>query len=312
LLNTEKYPQLVRLHNAIRQKDPFQSKHLSRLWQGKDETYFNEAEAILGTFVEYMTSVATDYEYLVTSYLDMCKSILTEQIRFKRTGDYRYNEMNTVIKEVYSNAEFMKRYMIGVAISEAIWENHFVMYNFYKHSISEGVHPPTYLEIGVGHGLFLLHALRQEGLTEVVGVDISETSIALTKGLLEFSGVDFGNLRLIHEEVMATKFSSQGNFGFITMGEVLEHVEQPLNLLTRIKELLHLKGRAYISTCTNAPVVDHIYLFRNVEEIRSMISAAGLSIKEETIIANDGTPETMWEKESANLSYAAIVKVRGA
>jgi 2-polyprenyl-3-methyl-5-hydroxy-6-metoxy-1,4-benzoquinol methylase len=61
-------------------------------------------------------------------------------------------------------------------------------------------------------------------------------------------------------------------FDFITMGEVLEHVEQPQKLLIRLKELLVPGGRAFVSTCANCPAIDHVHQFDNIGQIRKMIS----------------------------------------
>ena len=62
------------------------------------------------------------------------------------------------------------------------------------------------------------------------------------------------------------------------MGEVLEHVEKPLEMLEKIYELISEKGKAFITTVINAPTLDHIYLFRNIEEVLEIAKSAGFKV----------------------------------
>lgn len=39
-------------------------------------------------------------------------------------------------------------------------------------------------------------------------------------------------------------------------------------------------GKAYVSTVINAPAVDHIYLFRSIEDVLSLVYESGLSVAE--------------------------------
>src|SRR5207247_2892653 len=130
----------------------------------------------------------------------------------------------------------------------------------------------NYLEIGAGHGLYLSKALEiLDKETNFSVVDISHTSIELAKNFIDDSRVTY-NLANIFD------FKIDSLFDFITMGEVLEHVEDPLKLLSKLNDLLTPEGIAFITTPTNAPAIDHIYLFKNVEEIRTIIKLAGFDI----------------------------------
>jgi 2-polyprenyl-3-methyl-5-hydroxy-6-metoxy-1,4-benzoquinol methylase len=91
-------------------------------------------------------------------------------------------------------------------------------------------------------------------------------------------------------------------YDFITMGEVLEHVEDPVKLLSRLKDFLTDDGIAFITTPTNAPAIDHISLFESVQEIRTIIHKAGFDIvSERSFPSEDVTPE-----EADNLKIAIL------
>ena len=72
------------------------------------------------------------------------------------------------------------------------------------------------------------------------------------------------------------------------MGEVLEQVEVPQRFLQKITELSHQGTHIYVSTCINAPEIDHISLFSTVEQLRDMIAFAGLEIGDELVLPHSG------------------------
>jgi 2-polyprenyl-3-methyl-5-hydroxy-6-metoxy-1,4-benzoquinol methylase len=96
-------------------------------------------------------------------------------------------------------------------------------------------------------------------------------------------------------------------YDFITLGEVLEHVEKPVALLKKIRSLLKPNGVLFLTTPANAPAIDHIYLFRNAEEIREVIYEGGFNIEKEiTKFVEDVSPE-MAEKLKITLMYGALL-----
>jgi len=89
-------------------------------------------------------------------------------------------------------------------------------------------------------------------------------------------------------------------YDFITIGEVLEHLEDPRAMLRRILELLAPDGRVFITTPANAPMIDHIYLFNNAGEIREMLRTCGFAIEVEASMFAEDKPAARGENaESA-------------
>jgi hypothetical protein len=62
------------------------------------------------------------------------------------------------------------------------------------------------------------------------------------------------------------------------MGEVLEHVEQPLAFLKKAQSLLSSDGVYYVTVPMNMAAIDHIYLFRELDDIFKLIKQAGLEV----------------------------------
>jgi 2-polyprenyl-3-methyl-5-hydroxy-6-metoxy-1,4-benzoquinol methylase len=304
-----KHHYLDLLYQEIAKKDLIHKKMLDSLWKKTTkDIYFEEANSYLELYINYLTNDGVSLEYIVDSYLNMCKSILIEQIKFKRTGRYSYDSFEETNEKVYSDKEFMKQYMIGVAVSQALWRNHYEMFKFFSEEIADIERPYGYLEIGVGHGSFLHKVIQNGKFEKLTVVDVSQASLELTQGLLMHAGFEICNIDFINQDIMTSDLVEGQKYDFITMGEVLEHVESPLELLEKIHDLLSTTGKAYISTCANAPVIDHIYLFNTIDEIRLLIEKSGLCIDKEIVIPNDNTSEENWVKDKANLSYACILK----
>ncbi len=149
---------------------------------------------------------------------------------------------------------------------------------------------------------FLLQNIIGQDATYTV-VDISSASLELTRRLVANPSVKYVLCDVF-------KFQPPQKFDFITIGEVLEHLEDPQAMLRHVAHLLTDDGTLFITTPTNAPAIDHIYLFNNADEIRQLINAAGYNIVSEfTRYAEDVTPEFA-EKHKVASHYGAILKIK--
>jgi hypothetical protein len=62
--------------------------------------------------------------------------------------------------------------------------------------------------------------------------------------------------------------------------EVLEHLEDPVKFLNVLRAALKPGGRAFITAALNAPHVDHIYLYRDPEQVLDQLRSAGFSLEQ--------------------------------
>jgi 2-polyprenyl-3-methyl-5-hydroxy-6-metoxy-1,4-benzoquinol methylase len=232
--------------------------------------------------------------------------LLREQIRFKKTGKYSAADQNIVKNEVYDNKDKMRSYIIGLLLSYLFWPNHYAIIKFYQECLRE-FNITNYLEIGAGHGLFTVETLKRFPNTDCFLVDISETSLGITKELLRAYDIDIKNITFVNEDFLNISKPSMG-YDFIVMGEVLEHVEDPMKFLNKAKLMLEENGVIFLSTCSNCPAVDHIYHFHCVGEIRQHIESAGLLILKENVTPLEQIPEADWEKDKVSINYSALVK----
>lgn len=293
----------------IKEKNKIHANNLESFWNTCNEPFKELAENYLSSYCSYLsTQFQVNIEFVTDSYLMFVQDTFIEQMNFKRYNKYRYSTLKEAEINVYDNKKYMFSYMIGQAISQFFWKNHKEMFEFFKSTI-EYVESMKYLEIGCGHGLYFLEAIKSHKFKTYKAVDISQTSIDMTLNILKhFFGNQPDNVLLENNDITSSNSEEEGIYDFITMGEVLEHVEEPKKLIQSVYKLLSKHGYAYISTCANCPIKDHIYLYSSINEIRMNLEECGFKIIKELIISNDNIPEQEWLSKKSNLSYAAILQ----
>ncbi len=292
----------------VYKKSPLQKKKLENYLASCDESFFNAAEKFAIDYIGYLESQNISVEYAVDAYLAMCGNMLKSQIYFMKTGKYPIDQQHKAFEDVYNNEKEMKSYMVGLAISQFLWSTHYEMFSFFKDTFKENDDViSSYLEIGPGHGLYLREAIKYlNNDVKIVAVDISQVSIKMTQSMMAyFYGDHFSKITYHNIDMLDLALSDK--YDFITMGEVLEHVNCPDKLLYKLKKLLTSEGKAFISTCVNAPAIDHVYHFKSIDEIRNMINSCGLLIKDEKVLPVENLPIKEIEEKQITINHCAIL-----
>ncbi len=92
------------------------------------------------------------------------------------------------------------------------------------------------LDIGCSNGQFLYHA-QKRGI-EVYGVEINKHAVSIARK---------NNLKVFHGKLKESHFP-KNFFDFVFLGDILEHVQYPRNLLKKCKRILKNNGLIVIST----------------------------------------------------------------
>ncbi len=243
---------------------------------------------------------------LTNAYLEMVDGVMGEQLYFFRNGRYRYSMLGEVESHVYADPSYMSRYVLGIAISLYLWPQHQEIKRFFQKALPSGM-GGVYLEVGPGHGMFFLRALESSGFARHIGIDISSASIASTRTLLESGAFGhFTNYELIHADFLSIQPPEL--VMACVAGEVLEHVEEPGLFLEKFHQCVAPGGFVFISTCINAPVIDHIYNFDTVEGLEEIIVSAGLAIDDRILIPHVGTTIDQCVRKKLPLSMAYVLR----
>ena len=270
---------LIRL---ISEKNSLQKEYLSNLLDNElDSSEREEFEGML----KFLTQKYS-LEYLAGSYLLMIEYAMEEMKYFAANRHYRYSKFEEVENQVYMNDEYMSRYMLGLMISGYLWKHHLIVHRWYKEKI-KGFGGDNYLEIGPGHGRYFLECLNLGKFRHYSAIDLSPSSIELASEYIAANRPDASaSYDLICEDVNKYEFSSK--FDGLCISEVLEHLERPDLILERIHEITNKGADIYVSVPINSPAIDHIYLFRDNNEVFEMVKNAGFEIVDYISVSSNG------------------------
>lgn len=236
----------------------------------------------LAAYVCFHLDSEQTLEDLAHAYKIILNDTVREQMYFTRKRKYRYSSFKEVADSVYFNPTYMNHYMVGLALTLFLWPNHLAIKHFFDQHIPSD-QGGDYLEIGPGHGFYFISAMRRCAYDAFYGVDVSPTSIALTRRLLD-SGY-FGQFRshgLIEADFM--DWTPARPPRAVVMGEVLEHVEQPWRFFRKIAEIAADDAWIFVTTCVNSPAVDHIHLYEHPDQILSQAREAGLGLVQQLFL----------------------------
>ncbi len=303
-------PTFYRLIQPIFLKSAMQKKRILKHFAERDSRFWQQAEKFAKDYLTFLNETNMMLEKAADAYLHVCNDMLIEQIKFARTGIYNHSSAAEANRAIYSDQKVMSYYMHGAALSQFLWRNHYLMFRFFVDEIQKVNDVKNYLEIGAGHGLFLTEAIKCFKNASFKVVDISPTAINMSRRAVQIMVDNNPEIKLIESDIF--NYYHNEPFDFITMGEILEHVEAPLALLRKARELMADRGKAFITTCANCPAIDHIYLFRKVQEIRNLIDKSGLSIFKELVLPIEDFSLAESEDLNLGISYAVIVQRKKA
>jgi len=259
------------------------------------------------TYIGYCTDRGLSLGYLANCYSTITIDIQMEQIYFKRHKKYRYSTFKEVADQVYYDDEYMKKYMYGLALTYFLWPNHVAMQEFFVRTFPRG-RRGSYLEIGPGHGYYLRRAADLGNFARMTGVDVSPASVALSKDIMQYYGVETDADIDIQQADFFQYSPDRDAFSCIVMGEVLEHVENPRAFLRKIRELSDPDTHIYVTTCTNAPAVDHIFLFSTLDEVETLAGDCGLAITDRFVAPYNGKSVAECEAERLPVNVAYVMR----
>lgn len=291
---TDQYISLIGAENEFQKI--YLEKSLVELRKEEEE----ELEDILNFFMQSGNSIETQAK----AYLVFVEVALEETKYFLQNGSYRFHKLEEVEDMVYRNPSYMKNYMMGLTLSQYLWGNHRKMIRWFQEKIEKQT-DGSYFEIGPGYGQYLFKAMKKSGMKNYSVIDISNTSLEGLMALSEYYGlsVNEGGGRIICGDFLSYKDTVK--YDFLVMGEVLEHVENPDMFLNKIYGITNEKSKIIITTAINAPALDHIYLFKDIESVNSLVENSGFLIEDALYITSNGKSldYALDKKQAINVSF---------
>ncbi len=222
--------------------------------------------------------IGDDLTIYLNDYKWMCERFKEEQLYFQRHKQYRLTSFQDAYDEVYNNPEYMQRYTRGILMmSKFFWPNHSrCLHTYLTEYLPGNTDNYRHLDIGAGHGAYLVFAADDVRCASCDIWDISDTSLSMTMQYMQKMGSD-RKIEARKQDLLQDS-SITGHYDSIVCSEVLEHVEQPQTGLEHINRLLTQGGRAFINIPINSPAPDHITLWRSSDELKQLYEDTGFKI----------------------------------
>ena len=218
-------------------------------------------------------------ETLANGYMAFLIDVNRSQEQYERDLHYRFASYAEVFAQTYNDPEFMADYHWGVYITTFAWEHHLHIYDFFlRHFIAPLRDCGTrgrLLDLGCGSGIWSTLVLRHLDNWNSTMVDISATTIDLTRRTLACAGL---SPRTALREADALRFHEEPAFDAGVSCFLLEHLETPSKLLDNLASALEHRGLAFVTTALTAAEIDHIFEFRRESEVIDMAEKAGFRV----------------------------------
>ncbi|MBL0234361.1 MAG: class I SAM-dependent methyltransferase [Chitinophagaceae bacterium] len=264
------------------------------------KTYSLEYNLLLKMIYEYYRKAGYTAQRVSNDYMSMVRDMRKEGLYFYKNNSYSCKSQVDANEKVYSKPEVMEYYMSALLISQILWKHHFVIFIYFKEKLAsyfEQGRKIRILDVGPGHGFFSFFVKETfPDYDRIDFVDISATSLNLTKNIIGSGNKLNYYLKDIFE------YEESNKYDFIILGEVIEHLDEPKKILSKLGRLLGDNGIFWITTPTNSPALDHVYLFRSKEEVFSLVEDCGLVIEDHvSCFAEEVSEEVAIEKRITNL-----------
>ncbi len=274
-MNLDGYPNLEIFHNSLKDRFPYFSGVMEKQQGSFGDHWLQLFERELAVFF------AGDVERIRSAVMGYGKFALDSmklQVKFQKSKEYENKTYEQAASEVYQNREYMfSMYLPGILLSHYLWRHHFLQHSFFLEKFLPRVGDgkgKIFYDIGVGTGFYSKELLMRTNLTGM-GFDMSPYSLEHTRALLaKYGAADRyqTNLRNIVDDPVTPAADILVNI------EVLEHLEDPQSFLNALLNMLKPGGKGLISAAINAPNADHIYLYRNSDEVAEQLLNAGFKI----------------------------------
>lgn len=292
---------LTELSDEIALKDKLHSKKIKANISFLRQQFPEQFEELIGLVKTYFNNLHLTSQRVADDYLKMIKDMRTEGLYFYKHGKYRCESQHTANELVYSRPEVMTYYMNALLVSQIMWKHHFNIFMYFQKHLKllfKNHSNLNILDVGPGHGFFSFIIKKEfPDYQKIDIVDISDTSLEMTKSIL---GYDSDKIKYFKADIF--EYDDSQKYDFIVLGEVIEHLDEPKQILIKLSKLLNPNGFLWITTPTNSPALDHVYLFTSKEEIIALVEESGLKIVDSfNCFAEDVDEKTALKNKITNL-----------
>jgi hypothetical protein len=276
-LDPTTHPALTRMTEALRAKHRFAADIVDRGAALFGARWADEFELVVSALFPTPEAVAA----AVRGYAAFAMQSMRLQAAFEIAREYKAKTYDQAAGEVYFNEQHMMgEYLPGLLLSHFLWPHHYRQLRFFDEAFVDAMRvagATSFVEVGIGTGLYSGHVLRRLPDVRGTGYDISPFSQRFTEAQLATLGV--GD-RYSTELRDVTQEPTGPRAGWLVCVEVLEHLEDPVAFLRGLRATMAPGAKAFITAALNAAHADHIYLYRTAEDVLAHLVEAGFTLEQ--------------------------------
>lgn len=276
-LDQSKFPGLMQMADTLRANHRFAADIVDRGAALFGEQWAIEFEQVLSA----LFPSAKALEAAVKGYATFAMHSMRLQAVFERDRQYKTKTHEQASSEVYFNEKhMMQEYLPGLLLSHFLWPHHYRQLQFFDSAFVQAMRvagATSFVEVGIGTGLYSSLLLRKLPSVKGIGLDISPSSKLFTEAQMTALGVE-NRYHVELRDVTAVPMEPQTDW--LVCVEVLEHLDDPVAFLRGLRRNMAPGARAFITAALNAAHADHIYLYRNADEVLAQLIEAGFSLEQ--------------------------------
>ncbi|MFC1584237.1 class I SAM-dependent methyltransferase [Fibrobacterota bacterium] len=261
----------------FRERAPLFCKEIQRALK-EDGDLFSELAGPMLAWASVMLGPSYE-DILIDKYSDFVLNVNMSQFEYEKKGKYQFSSWQEVYEKTYDQKDFMDSYHWGVYTHTFAWYHHLKIYEFFRDKFllpmaarKEG---GRLLDLGAGSGIWHLLANRHLPQWDITAVDISETSIGLSR---EMAQKTVPEASIEHFCADATAFQASAPADAAICCFLMEHLERPEEVLNNISRNLKERCFAFVTCGLTGAEIDHIFEFKRESEPILMAEQAGLRV----------------------------------
>lgn len=277
VLADTKYPCLAAMADALRRNHRFAADIVNRGAALFGERWAVEFEQVASALFPSPDAVAA----ATKGYAAFAIGSMRLQAAFERDRQYKAKNHDQASAEVYFNERHMlDEYLPGLLLSHFLWPHHYRQLQFFEYAFVSEMRvagAASFVEVGIGTGLYSGLLLRRLPAIRGIGVDISPFAKLFAERQLAALGVGeryHVELRDVTLEPLPRKTD------WLVCVEVLEHLDDPVGFLRALRSNMAPGAKAFVTAALNAAHADHIYLYRNSGEVLAHLQEAGFTMEQ--------------------------------
>ncbi|GEM_PF-6245840 len=242
-----------------------------------DIEFINFSNKVINVISEYANLNGDDEDYIVRVYDEYYLEYLELQKEFQKSGKYKYNSFATLNNEL--NSEFHKDYIYVLLLSFLTTSYRYEMMNYISNKLDLVLNTKGEIgiEIGFGTGIDLLSRINRFDLYDIY--EINEYSKRMFDLLYQENKITNYNYSFY-------QFEDIEMYSFVQLIELMEHLENPKSYIDLSHKILKKDGILLFSSAVNMANIDHIYLFNNLESVRTLIDEDKWDVIDEKCFVN--------------------------